>query len=39
MALDGMSAEAVVKMELATGIPVVYRLNADSSVASKETLG
>jgi 2,3-bisphosphoglycerate-dependent phosphoglycerate mutase len=39
MALDGLSPEAIVKMELATGVPVVYRLNGDSSVASKETLG
>jgi 2,3-bisphosphoglycerate-dependent phosphoglycerate mutase len=38
MALDGLSPEAIVKMELATGVPVVYRLNADSGVASKETL-
>jgi 2,3-bisphosphoglycerate-dependent phosphoglycerate mutase len=38
MALDGLSADEIVKMELATGVPVVYRLNADSSVASKETL-
>jgi 2,3-bisphosphoglycerate-dependent phosphoglycerate mutase len=39
MALDGLSPEAIVKLELATGVPVVYRLNADSTVASKETLG
>ncbi|MCO5161266.1 MAG: 2,3-bisphosphoglycerate-dependent phosphoglycerate mutase [Mesorhizobium sp.] len=38
MALDGLTGEEVVKMELATGIPVVYRLNADSTVASKELL-
>ncbi len=38
MALDGLTGEEVVKMELGTGIPVVYRLNADSSVASKELL-
>jgi 2,3-bisphosphoglycerate-dependent phosphoglycerate mutase len=38
MALDGLSADEIVKMELATGVPVVYRLNADSTVASKETL-
>jgi len=38
MALDGMTGEEVVQMELGTGIPVVYRLNADSSVASKELL-
>jgi 2,3-bisphosphoglycerate-dependent phosphoglycerate mutase len=38
MALDGLTADEIVKMELATGVPVVYRLNADSTVASKETL-
>ena len=38
MALDGMTPEQVVKTELATGVPVIYRLNADSTVASKEIL-
>ncbi len=38
MALDGLTGEEVVKMELATGVPVLYRLNADSTVASKELL-
>ena len=38
MALDGLTGEQIVKMEVGTGIPVVYRLNADSSVASKELL-
>ncbi|WP_157014322.1 2,3-bisphosphoglycerate-dependent phosphoglycerate mutase [Mesorhizobium xinjiangense] len=38
MALDGLTPDEVVKMELATGVPVVYRLNADSTVASKEIL-
>ena len=38
MALDGMTGEEVVAMELGTGVPVVYRLNADSTVASKEIL-
>jgi 2,3-bisphosphoglycerate-dependent phosphoglycerate mutase len=39
MALDGLSKDEVVKMELGTGVPIVYRLNADSTVASKEILG
>jgi 2,3-bisphosphoglycerate-dependent phosphoglycerate mutase len=39
MALDGLTREEVVKMELGTGVPVVYRLNADSTVASKEIIG
>jgi 2,3-bisphosphoglycerate-dependent phosphoglycerate mutase len=38
MALDGLSPDEIVKLELATGVPVVYRLNADSTVASKETI-
>jgi len=38
MALDGLSSDQIVKMELGTGVPIVYRLNADSTVASKETL-
>ena len=38
MALDGLSGEQVVKLELGTGVPIVYRLNADSTVASKEVL-
>jgi 2,3-bisphosphoglycerate-dependent phosphoglycerate mutase len=39
MALDGLSPEEIVKQELATGVPIVYRLNADSSVALKTVLG
>lgn len=39
MALDGLTKDEVVKMELGTGVPVVYRLNADSTVASKDILG
>ena len=38
MALDGLTGEEVIKVELATGVPIVYRLNADSTVASKEIL-
>ena len=38
MALEGASGEEIVKLELATGVPIVYRLNADSTVASKEIL-
>ncbi len=38
MALDGLTGEEVVKVELGTGVPIVYRLNADSTVASKEIL-
>ena len=38
MALDGLTGEEIVAQELATGVPVVYRLNADSTVASKDVL-
>ncbi|HEV7253154.1 MAG TPA: 2,3-bisphosphoglycerate-dependent phosphoglycerate mutase [Mesorhizobium sp.] len=38
MALEGASGEEIVALELATGVPIVYRLNADSTVASKEVL-
>ena len=38
MALDGLTGEEIVKQELATGVPVIYNLNADSTVASKEVL-
>jgi len=38
MALDGLTPDEVVKLELATGVPVVYRLNADSGVAEKQVL-
>ena len=38
MALDGLTADEVVKLELATGLPILYRLNADTSVAEKVEL-
>lgn len=38
MALDGLTGEQIVAQELATGVPIVYKLNADSTVASKEIL-
>ncbi|MBN9009341.1 MAG: 2,3-bisphosphoglycerate-dependent phosphoglycerate mutase [Rhizobiales bacterium] len=38
MALEGLSGDEIVKRELDTGVPIVYRLNADSTVASKEVL-
>ena len=38
MALDGTSGEEIVKLEIGTGVPIVYKLNADSTVASKEVL-
>jgi len=38
MALEGLSPEEIVKRELATGLPIVYRLAADSRIASREIL-
>ena len=35
MVLDRLSPEGIVKRELATGVPIIYRLNADATVASK----
>jgi 2,3-bisphosphoglycerate-dependent phosphoglycerate mutase len=38
MGLEGISGPEIVKLELATGVPIVYTLNADSTVATKEVL-
>lgn len=35
MVLERLGPDAIVKRELATGVPIVYRLNADSTVAEK----
>lgn len=35
MVLEKLSPEGIMKRELNTGVPVIYRLNADSTVASK----
>ena len=35
MVLEKLSPEQIIQRELATGAPVIYRLNADSTVASK----
>lgn len=37
--LDRMGNDEITKLNLATGVPMVYKLNADSTVASKEILG
>ncbi|WP_028054326.1 2,3-bisphosphoglycerate-dependent phosphoglycerate mutase [Sinorhizobium medicae] len=39
MVLDGLTKEQILKLNLATGVPMVYKLNADSTVASKKVLG
>jgi 2,3-bisphosphoglycerate-dependent phosphoglycerate mutase len=35
MVLERLSRDGILKREIATGVPVIYRLNADSTVASK----
>ncbi len=35
MVLEKLSPEGILKREIATGIPIIYRLNADATVASK----
>jgi 2,3-bisphosphoglycerate-dependent phosphoglycerate mutase len=35
MVLEKLSPEGILARELATGVPIIYRLNADSTVASK----
>ncbi|TCD16052.1 2,3-bisphosphoglycerate-dependent phosphoglycerate mutase [Oricola cellulosilytica] len=39
MILDRLSTQEVTGLNLATGVPMVYKLNPDSTVASKEVLG
>jgi 2,3-bisphosphoglycerate-dependent phosphoglycerate mutase len=38
MVLEQMTPESVTTLELATGVPIIYKLNADSTVASKTVL-
>ncbi len=38
MVLEKLSPEQILKRELATGAPIIYTLNADSTVASKVDL-
>jgi len=38
MQLEGLTGDEIVKRELATGAPVIYRLNADGSIAEKQDL-
>jgi 2,3-bisphosphoglycerate-dependent phosphoglycerate mutase len=37
--LDGLSAEEVTQLEIPTGVPILYRLDAGLAVESKELLG
>jgi 2,3-bisphosphoglycerate-dependent phosphoglycerate mutase len=39
MVLDRLDTTKILGVNLATGVPMVYKLNADSTVASKEVLG
>ena len=38
MVLEKLSPEQIIKRELATGAPIVYRLNTDATIASKQDL-
>lgn len=38
MKLEGLSGEAIIKRELGTGVPMIYRLNTDGSVSSHKDL-
>jgi 2,3-bisphosphoglycerate-dependent phosphoglycerate mutase len=38
MAIEAKSPEEIVKLEIATGVPIVYRLGHDSRVESKDVL-
>jgi 2,3-bisphosphoglycerate-dependent phosphoglycerate mutase len=38
MVLDNLSRQEVTELNLGTGVPIVYRLNADTTVHSKEIL-
>ncbi len=38
MVLEHLSPEQIVAREIATGVPIIYRLNADSTVAEKRDL-
>jgi 2,3-bisphosphoglycerate-dependent phosphoglycerate mutase len=38
MAMEGLTPDEIIARELATGVPIVYRLNVDSTIASKVEL-
>ncbi|MGI8525795.1 MAG: 2,3-bisphosphoglycerate-dependent phosphoglycerate mutase [Pseudolabrys sp.] len=38
MVLEKLTPESILKREIATGVPIIYRLNADSTVAEKKDL-
>ncbi|RFZ88484.1 2,3-bisphosphoglycerate-dependent phosphoglycerate mutase [Shinella sp. WSJ-2] len=39
MVLDKLTKDEILKLNLATGVPMVYTLNADSTVKTKDVLG
>lgn len=38
MAMEGLTGDEIVKRELDTGVPIVYQLNADTTIASRQEL-
>lgn len=38
MVLDQLTSETISTLEISTGVPIVYQLNADSTVASRQVL-
>jgi 2,3-bisphosphoglycerate-dependent phosphoglycerate mutase len=38
MVLDHLSPQEIVKREIATGVPLIYRLNPDSTVAERKVM-
>lgn len=38
MAMEGLTPDEIVRRELDTGVPIVYRLNPDTTIAAKEEL-
>ncbi len=38
MALEGLSPDAILKREIATGVPIIYKLNANGTIASSQVL-
>ena len=38
MSIEGLSPEQILKREIATGVPIIYRLRADGTIESSKTL-
>ena len=39
MALEGLTPDQILEREIATGVPLLYRLNADTTIADQKVLG